>query len=186
MRLFVAVNLPDWIREDIWDSAELMRERHFAIKWVMPESMHITLKFLGEVSAHREAAVCDALEETVSGVSPFILHLRGFGAFPNARQAKVVWVGCKPPAQFRALYAQVEERMSKVGFARETRPFHPHVTVGRAHRGAPQSKIAGLPGVLDRLDLEAEFPVRTIELMQSELSPAGAKYTVRTSIGLTG
>jgi 2'-5' RNA ligase len=91
-----------------------------------------------------------------------------------------------PPPPLQNLQRQVEENASEIGFARETRAFHPHVTLGRLRRDATSSRLAGLPGVLDGLDFDAEFPVRSIELMQSELSPAGAKYTVRSSIGLSG
>ena len=186
MRLFIAINLPDWIRDEIWDSAESMRERRYAIRWVALEAMHITLKFLGEVSVHREDAVKEALEAATDGVTPFVLHLEGFGAFPDARRAKVLWVGCKPPVQLRRLYEKVEESMGGLGFTAETRAFHPHVTLGRLRRSAVSTKLTGLPGMLDRLDFEAEFPVQSIELMQSKLSPAGATYTVRETIGLSG
>ncbi len=186
MRLFIAINLPDWIREEIWESTASLRERRYEIKWVAPEAIHITLKFLGEVSTHRAEGVQNAMGAAAAGVSPFILPLGGFGAFPNARRAKVIWVGCMPPPPLQNLQRQVEENASEIGFARETRAFHPHVTLGRLRRDATSSRLAGLPGVLDGLDFDAEFPVRSIELMQSELSPAGAKYTVRSSIGLSG
>ncbi len=186
MRLFFAINVPNGIREKIWESAEQMRERDYAIRWVSREAMHVTLKFLGEVSPHREDAVKETLEAAVDGVSPFVLRLTGYGAFPDARRAKVIWVGCNAPAELQRLYEQVEENACNIGFARESRSFHPHVTLGRLRRGALSTKLKGLPGILDQLDFNAEFPVRSVELMQSELSPAGAKYTVRASIGLTG
>jgi 2'-5' RNA ligase len=148
--------------------------------------MHITLKFLGEVSAHREESVAESLGRAAAGVSPFILHVGGFGAFPDPRRAKVIWVGCDTSTQIAQLHRHVEDNLSEVGFAKEKRSFHPHVTLGRVRREASPSRLTGLPGMFDRLDVEAEFPVKSIELMQSELSPAGAKYTVRASIGLTG
>ena len=75
---------------------------------------------------------------------------------------------------------------SDIGFDREKRSFHPHVTLGRLRRGALSERLAGLAVVLDRLDFEAEYPVKSVELMQSELSPAGARYAVLASIGLSG
>lgn len=186
MRLFVAVNLPDTVRSNIWHSATPIRERRYPVRWVASDAMHITLKFLGEVSTHREDSVAESLEVAAEGISPFILHLRGFGAFPDPRRAKVIWVGCDTSLQIEQLQRQVEENMSQVGFPKEKRSFHPHITLGRVRRDASPSRLTGLPGMFDRLEVKAEFPVRSIELMQSELSPAGAKYTVRTSIGLTG
>ena len=186
MRLFIAVNIPDEIREEIWEKAALLRERRYAIRWVSPEAMHITLKFLGEVSAHREEEIKRALEASVLGVSPFILRLGGFGAFPDTRRAKVIWVGCKPPPALKKLQQQIETNASDIGFDRDKRSFHPHVTLGRLRRGALSERLAGLSVVLDRLDFESEYPVKSVELMQSELSPAGARYTVLASIGLSG
>lgn len=185
MRLFVAVNLPDPIRQEIWESARLLRDRRFPIRWVTSEAMHITLKFLGEVSAHREDSVRESLEAAAAGVPPFVMRIGGFGAFPDPRRAKVIWVGCSPAPLLEQLSHQVDECMGAVGFARETRAFHPHVTLGRVRREATPSRLTGLPGMFDRLEVEGEFPVKSIDLMQSELSPAGAKYTVRASIGLT-
>ena len=93
----------------------------------------------------------------------------------DAKSFKLVLIG-----------VDIEENLSEVGFAKEKRSFHPHVTLGRVRREASPSRLTGLPGMFDRLDVDAEFPVQSVELMQSELSPAGARFTVRASIGLTG
>ncbi len=185
MRLFIAINLPDQIRREIWDSAALLRERRYPIRWVKPEGMHITLKFLGEVSGHREDSVVNALETASAGVHPFTLSLEGFGAFPDTRRARVVWLGCEPSLALEQLQRQIEDSTSSLGFPRETRVFHPHVTLGRLRRGAEKSRLGGLAGVLDRLHYVRDLSVDSIELMQSELSPAGADYTVRESFELT-
>ncbi len=169
MRLFIAINLPDEVREEIWITAAPLRERPYAIKWVDPDAIHITLKFLGEVSAHREKSLSDALDAAVSGVSPFTLPLGGFGAFPDTRRANVIWVGCTPPSSLLELQRQVEEQVADAGFPRETRLFHPHLTLGRLRRGAESSKLSGLGGMLDRLSYSEKIAVQSIELMQSEL-----------------
>lgn len=186
MRLFIAVNLPDEMRKEIWDSAAPLRERRHSIRWVAPEALHITLKFLGEVSGHREESVRKALQAATTGVHPFALPLGRFGAFPDPRRAKVIWVGCEPPSTLQLLQRQIEDNVSEIGFQRETRVFHPHLTLGRLRRGAESSRLKGLTGVLDRLSYAGEVVVHSVELMQSELSPAGAKHTVRQSIELSG
>jgi 2'-5' RNA ligase len=186
MRLFVAVNLPDLVRDNVWRIGSQIRDIRYPIRWVTVDAMHITIKFLGEVPADREDAITKSLEAAAAPVSPFDLRLDGFGAFPNSRRAKVIWVGCHASEQLKQLYTGVEGGLSELGFARENRTFHPHVTLGRVRRDSSPSKLTGLSNVLESLDADAEFRVRSIELMQSELSPAGAKYSVRASIGLSG
>ncbi len=186
MRLFVAVNLPDPVRHNVRDLTRQLRDSRYPIRWVASEAMHITLKFLGEVPDKKEDAITKSLEKAAAGVSRFALRLDRFGAFPNPRRARVVWVGCEAPAQIKQLHEQVEAGMSEIGFDRENRSFHPHVTLGRARRDASPSRLGGLSRMLESLVVDVEFPVTSVELMQSELSRAGAKYTVRASIGLTG
>ncbi len=185
MRLFIAVNLPGEMRNKIWDTTASLREHGNAIRWVAPEAMHLTLKFLGEVSADREEAVGRALERSVSGVVPFALPLGGFGAFPNARRAKVIWVGCEAVSPLRLLHRNVEEEMGEIGFPHETRAFHPHLTLGRVRRHAEPSQSRGVGGLFERLNFAGELPVSSVELMQSELTRSGATYTVLKSVELS-
>lgn len=184
MRLFIAINVPDRMRRDIWDCAAQLRERQYAVRWVAPEAMHITLKFLGEVSVHREESIVAALEQAMEGAEPFALPLEGFGAFPDARRAKVIWLGCNPPDALKDIQESIEQSVADLGFPRESRIFHPHLTLGRLRRGAEASRLKGLAGVLDRMHFAAKLKVRSVELMQSELSPAGANYTVRETFEL--
>lgn len=185
MRLFFAINIPDHMRNDIWESAAPLRDRGYAVRWVAPEAMHITLKFLGEVAPRSEETVIEALRIAASETHPFTLPLGGFGAFPNPRRAKVVWLGCKPPQTLRLLHQQIEERAKQIGFAKENRAYHPHLTLGRLHRGVDASRLRGLGGALDSLEYTGEVHVKSVELMQSELSPAGARYTARASAELS-
>jgi 2'-5' RNA ligase len=185
VRLFIAVNIPDEMREKIWDCAAPLRDLGDAVRWVEPAGMHLTLKFLGEVSADREESVGLAMDASTAGVPQFGLTLGGFGAFPNTRRATVIWVGCESPSALQQLHQQVDKQMGGIGFPSETRAFHPHLTLGRLRRGAQSSAKSGLADMLDRLNFTGEVFVRSVELMQSELTPAGANYTVRKSIGLS-
>ena len=182
MRLFVAVKIPGEIRRDIWDSTQPLREVGDAIRWVAPEGIHLTFKFLGEVPADREDVVGFALDAAAQGVTPFVLPLGGFGAFPSVRRAKVIWAGCESTSGLRLLQRQVEEKMAEIGFAKEARAFHPHLTLGRIRRNADVSKLKELVGLFDQLNFSGDVFVRSVELMQSELSPTGASYTVRRSV----
>jgi 2'-5' RNA ligase len=185
VRLFIAVNIPDEMRSKIWDSAAPLREQGDAIRWVEPEGMHLTLKFLGEVSVDREESVGLALEAAATGVVPFTVRFVGFGAFPSTRRPKVIWVGCESHSALQLLQRQVEERMGEIGFPNETRAFRPHLTLGRLRRHAEPSRLRGMVGLLDQLDFADEVFVPTVELMESELKPTGVTYTVRKSVELS-
>ncbi len=186
MRLFVAINLPVETRKEIWEKAEPLRGRGYAVRWVGADAIHLTIKFLGEVSSHREQEVVTALDEAVGGFPPFVLPIGGFGAFPDPRRAKVIWVGCSAIKVLNELHHKVEERFADAGFPIEGRPFHPHLTLGRLKRGVETSRLRGLEGLMDRLRYDTEIGVNTVDLMQSTLTRAGAEYSVLHSAGLSG
>ena len=96
MRLFVALNLPDVVRRALWEATSALRDRDFPIKWVRPEGLHLTLKFLGEVDDARERELRDALQRAVAGGKTLPLALGGFGVFPDFSRPRVVWVGVAP------------------------------------------------------------------------------------------
>ncbi|UCG86320.1 MAG: RNA 2',3'-cyclic phosphodiesterase [Gemmatimonadota bacterium] len=177
MRLFVAVNLPDTLRKAAWNSAAPLRDGRLPVKWVGVDALHLTLKFLGEVDAGRRAEVQDAVDAAASGTTQFALPVLGFGAFPNPRRARVIWLGCDSVPELELLQHRVEQRMSDIGFPLEVRPFHPHLTLGRVRRDARPASLAGLDDLLQRLQFQAQTVVKSVDLMQSELSRAGARYT---------
>jgi 2'-5' RNA ligase len=177
MRLFVAVNLPDAVRHAAWNSAATLRDAGFPVKWVGVNALHLTLKFLGEVGSERQTEVQDAVSAAASGSAQFVMPLAGFGAFPNPRRARVIWLGCESVAELELLVHRVEQQMSEIGFPIEGRPFHPHLTLGRVRRDARPASLAGLDEMLQRLQFQSQTVVESVDLMQSELSRAGARYT---------
>jgi 2'-5' RNA ligase len=179
MRLFVAVNLTDEIREAVWDSAAPLRQKRLPVRWVHTESLHLTLKFLGEVAPKSEPEVVSSLDIAVQGISAFRLTISGFGAFPNPRRPRVIWVGFESVPPLELLQNRVEQEMQDIGFPLEGRAFHPHLTVGRVRRDARPSDMDGMEGVLGRLQIKSETVVESVDLMQSELKRSGARYTRR-------
>jgi 2'-5' RNA ligase len=183
MRLFVAVNLPDDVRRDIVRAAEPLRAAGLAVKWVDGAGIHVTLKFLGEVARERLGEMAAALDRAAAGARAFPLAVGGFGAFPSPEHARVIWVGCDPAPPLELLQHAVEREFSALGFPVEGRPFRPHITIGRArsdHRGG----VRGLAARLAALEFATEFPVRSLDLMESVLSPAGARYAVGHAVPL--
>jgi 2'-5' RNA ligase len=177
MRLFVAINLPNEVRQSMWDSAAGLRERQYPVKWVGPDSLHLTLKFLGDVDERRADQLAKRIDRAAAGTVAFELPISGFGAFPSPRRAKVLWVGCEPVAALQQIQRKVEDEMESAGFPRENRRFHPHLTLGRVRRDTKAAALAGLADQLQRLHYKSRPVVESVDLMQSELSRSGARYT---------
>lgn len=184
MRLFVAVNLPEAVRREIWETAAPLRRRGFPVRWVDSDGIHLTLKFLGEVPEDREPEICKGLQAAVRGGKTFTLQLAGFGAFPTPQRPRVVWLGCEAAPPLEILQHRVEQEMEQLGFPVEGRAFRPHLTLGRARSGARSSDTARLPAALEQLDFAATVPVTSVDLMESRLAPGGASYTRRCAVPL--
>ena len=178
MRAFVAVFPPLDLREAL---ARAARELPVVgdVRWVKPENVHITLKFLGEVGEEDLARVAEALGPVSERHSPFEALVSGFGAFPSVGRARILWAGIGEGAdRLGALARDVEGSLEPLGFARETRPYKPHLTLGRA-RGRPVSLGAGAPHPGIR------FPVRRMDLVESVLGGAGAAYSTAAAYALS-
>lgn len=185
MRLFVALDLPDDIRGCIARFMDGVRGFAPEVRWVRPESMHLTLKFLGETDEATAQRVDQALGE-IRGQAPQ-LAFRGTGFFPTPRSARVFWIGIDADEHLAALAGKVEHAMERLGFEREKRAFSPHLTLARSGSGRPgngpedkpnlrfrrlQEKLAAMP--------PPDFGTMTPHeffLYQSKLSPKGSEYT---------
>jgi len=178
VRLFVALNLPDVVRRALWEAASALRDRDFPIKWVRPEGLHLTLKFLGEVDDARERELRDALQRAVAGGKTLPLALGGFGVFPDFGRPRVVWVGVAPDPALELLQHGVEREFGPLGFPPEGRAFRPHLTLGRAGRDARARDFEGLETALSAMRFEETVVVETLDLMRSTLERGGAVYQV--------
>ncbi|KAA0254661.1 MAG: RNA 2',3'-cyclic phosphodiesterase [Acidobacteria bacterium] len=156
------------------------------VKWVRPDQLHFTLKFLGEVPADRVPAARRALGAAVSGLWAFDLFLSGLGAFPPGGPPRVVWAGCGEGREaLEALAARVDAEMAAEGFPAESRPFAAHLTLGRvkdprAARGLRERLAARDAGAFGRVR------VAEVVLFRSRLSPAGPSYEPIGSFPLAG
>ncbi len=179
MRLFVAINFPAELRQRLWRAAAPLRQAGFPVRWVEPEELHLTLKFLGEVAPAREGELIAGLQAAVRGVKPFTLPVGGFGVFPSSSRPRVLWAGCEPLPALEWLQHRVEQEMEQLGFPLEGRAFHPHLTLGRVRRDARPADFRHLEDRLQALAFAEEALVQSVDLMQSRLSPSGAHYTMR-------
>lgn len=178
MRTFVALNLPDTTRRALWDAAAALRDRDLPVKWVRPEAIHVTLKFLGETDEQRGPEVIAALRRAAAGARVLPLAISGFGAFPDAAHARVVWAGIEPEPALELLADAVERQFAALGFPTEARPFRPHVTLGRSRRDASRAAFGGLEQALAALSFAETVVVESVDLMRSTLQSTGAVYEV--------
>ena len=181
-RTFIAVPLSDAILAQLADVQRKLRRTcpEGAVTWVKPESVHLTLFFLGEILPERLQPVQEALTVVARNVKPFTFNVRGVGAFPNVSRPRVVWVGLEEPTgQLALLYHAVNEAMEKVGFRPEDRPFSPHLTVGRIHRRASSDEARDVGKAVGQIEvgLLGEVPVEEIIFFRSILKSSGAEYT---------
>jgi len=183
IRCFIAIRIGEPIEKQISDLISSLKKYDADVKWARPNGMHITLKFLGDTPESMIQKIKDTLVHAVSSFDPFFITISGIGAFPDLKRPRVFWVGIQNTDSLERLHREIEIRMSQLGFAEEKRSFHPHVTLGRVR------SQRGIKAVSRKLDLlyNTEFGkshVGKLELMKSELKPAGAEYTCLHAISL--
>ncbi len=177
VRAFVAVNLDQGLKDALAKVQERLKATRADVGWVRPESLHLTLKFLGQVEESRLAVVAEAIGTAATGYGSFRLVLGGLGAFPQPRAARVVWIGVQQGAEaLLTLQARVEAGLEALGFAREERPFAAHLTLGRVRGPARREQLAVALTSIPAEPL-GEMMLHRIDLMKSELGPGGARYT---------
>lgn len=186
MRLFVAVNLPEEERAAAYEATAPLRHGDLPVRWVKAAALHVTLKFLGEVSTEQAPRIAEALDAAVGGAREFTVGLGGIGAFPSLARPRVVWLGVEHHPALELLANDVETALRPFGFEAELRPFQPHITLGRAKQGAKPAAFGRLESLAERVGYEATAPVRSVDLMESELRPEGAVYHVRHPALLKG
>lgn len=193
LRLFVAVELPPGVRAALAGLQRELRPRCGpGVRWVDAEGIHLTLKFLGNIEERQVPPLKAALGEVASEESPFTLCLTEFGAFPTPRSPRVLWVGVGgvggEEEKLARLQRAMEERVSPLGFPREERPFSPHLTLGRVRAEASPLERRLLGESLAKASSEEapSFLVDTLSLMQSTLTPQGARYHALARFPLGG
>ncbi|MBI3323014.1 MAG: RNA 2',3'-cyclic phosphodiesterase [Candidatus Omnitrophica bacterium] len=186
IRAFIAVELPEALRQEVGLFQGELRSAGADVKWVDPANLHLTLKFLGPIAEDRVPSLIEALQRACAGLSPFALTLEGIGAFPRTTSPRVVWVGIQEGKEpLAALAGRVEEGCSRLGFPGEERPFSAHLTIGRTR--SPQG-VARLIKKLQVAEFRGGAPARAerVVLFQSALGPKGPTYTPLAEVPLSG
>jgi len=176
VRLFVALTPPPLVQRAVWDAFAPLRALALPVKWVSPDGIHLTLKFLGDVADDRLAELGGALLDGVAGARAISLVVRGAGAFPDTRRPRVFWAGVEPDPAIELLQDQVERVFAPLGFPTEARAFRPHLTLGRAARDSRVRDFVEVEQALGGLAVEATAVLDGVDLMRSVLRPDGAVY----------
>jgi 2'-5' RNA ligase len=180
IRTFIAIELPVSIKSAlsiIQDKLKLGSVN--CVRWVDPDNIHLTLKFLGNVSAGRILLITESMNEAIIGIAPFQISLEKAGAFPNMRVPRVVWVGLSGDINaLLSVQGRIEEALAKLNFTPENRPFSPHLTLGRVKEGASFEEKRGLGEKIASLKIDSieSFTADAVSLMQSTLTRQGAVY----------
>jgi RNA 2',3'-cyclic 3'-phosphodiesterase len=174
MRLFLAFDLPTAVRNALATLGQRLKPECRAARWVRPESLHVTLKFLGETDPQKVPAIRAALAP-IRSAEPVAMEFRVLGFFPNEFKPRVLWCGVQATPNLVALAAAIEQALEPLGFARETRTFSPHLTLARMEPGDALENLVRAAEALKSYDFgaarESEF-----HLFESVLKPSGAQY----------
>lgn len=181
IRTFIAIALPEpMLRQLAQVQRQLERQAPpESVRWVKPEGIHLTLKFLGDTPVGKLEAIRAALAAVASRASPCTFTVGGLGSFPNPRRPRVIWVGIQTTAgELTALQRAVEAAMKPLGFPPEGRDFTPHLTLGRVRDRVPPADLSRLGALISSTAIGTlgEVQARDFALIQSILKPSGAEY----------
>jgi 2'-5' RNA ligase len=177
MRAFIAVELPEAVRAALAHVQQALAASRADVKWVEPENLHLTMRFLGEISDAQGEAVKQLVERVAASGPPVTMNLRELGAFPSVGAPRVIWVGVEQGRDdLTRLAEQIEEGCRGLGLSAEPRPFAAHVTLGRVRSPKRRRELSD---ALARLTWEPPPPwdARALTLFQSVLSSSGPRYT---------
>jgi len=189
VRTFIAVDIDAATRKAAQGLIDQLRQAGADVKWVEPENLHLTVKFLGDVDADKLAQVCGAVEKAVAELAPFALELRGAGAFPNVRRPQTIWLGAEEGDDRMAELAErIETVLEPFRFRRETRRYRTHLTLGRLRREGAGVGVGDLGRLVEQLaGYEAgRMPVEELVVYSSELTRAGPVYEAMGRAALGG
>jgi 2'-5' RNA ligase len=186
IRSFLAVELPKPILGKIEEVQGDLRSTHADVRWASPDKIHLTLKFFGNIEESRIDLLFKAIEDPLRETQPFSVRVKGAGAFPSLKNPRVVWMGLADGKEMLiSLQKQIEERLEKIGFEPEDRPFQPHLTLGR------MKSSRGKEELVRRMEKYGEeefgvFQIERVALFKSDLRPTGPIYTLLRVMRLGG
>jgi len=181
LRAFIALEIPAPIREAIQQQTAALQKSADSslVRWVPAGNLHLTLKFLGDVSPTNLPFLTQMLAREAGQQAGFSMQVGGLGAFPNSRRPRVIWIGIRAPETLSALARSLESATRRLGYPPEERPFSPHLTIGRVKQAASPSDLQRVHAALEATQVGplGGADISAVHLMKSDLRPTGSVYT---------
>jgi 2'-5' RNA ligase len=180
LRAFIAVEIPLNIRQAVCKAiAALQKETHLLVRWVPMENMHLTLKFLGDVSPSNVEMLTQMIGAEADLFNCFEFGLSGLGSFPNLKRPRVIYIGIQSPAVLDALQRGIDSASRRLGYESEERGFSPHLTIGRVKQNITATEQQTIRRALEgtKIDSLGTARVASVHLYKSDLRPTGSVYT---------
>ena len=187
MRTFIAIELPEEIETILSRIQDELKQTQADVKWVKPENIHLTLKFLGEIEQDLVKQICSILQELAQKNCIFSLFLSNLGVFPKPQYPRVIWIGVTNHQAVAEIAKDLEKQMIKIGLPAETRPFSTHITLGRVRSGLNRRALVEKIELLNNnlsSSPQPEFKVPHLTLFKSTLTPRGPIYEIISSYPL--
>jgi 2'-5' RNA ligase len=181
LRAFLAAELPPNLQDAIQTATASVRRSLGAdlVRWVPAHNVHLTLKFLGDVSPASLDLIKHMLETEAGNHEPFDATIEGFGCYPSARRPRILWVGLEAPPSLSSLHHDLNAAAARLGYPAEDRDFSPHLTIGRVRQNATATELQKIRAEVEHLQLGnlGTTRVESIHLFKSDLLPTGSVYT---------
>lgn len=177
-RLFIAIETEDFLKTELKKIQNTLKKSSANVKWVKPENIHLTLKFLDETPDDKINSITEILNETAGQFSPFDCTINHLGAFPNPEYPEIIWIGIEQNREkIKEIALQLEEKLEQIGFKKESREFSAHITLGRLHTSAHSLLLSA--AIRDyKLPLSLGQMIKEITLFQSTLTSQGPVYEI--------
>lgn len=176
MRCFIAIEIPETVKSVLSGIEEELKKTEADVRWVNPDNIHLTLKFLGNIKEETVKKVMKMMETVCSSCNSFNLEVKGLGVFPSIKSPRVLWVDIEESDVLKSLQEEIDKKMVPIGFEREDRKFTPHLTMGRFRSSIGKGALLEVIKQHEK-DTFGTIDVQYISLMRSDLNPEGARYT---------
>jgi 2'-5' RNA ligase len=188
LRTFIAVDFPIEIKEKIIEITAYFQSKlpPAQIKWVEPDHMHLTLKFMGETPHDKLVQIKQSIHQVISIFPSFEIEIKALGMYPNNQRPRVIWLGINAENHLILLHNQLDQALKGEGIKSDRRPFSPHLTIGRVRRNADQESIIQIGKILSQFKIASLGSIKIDEILyyQSVLTPQGPIYTILQSTSL--
>jgi 2'-5' RNA ligase len=188
LRSFLALEIPAEVQDALARYITPLQKvlPKTSVRWVPAHNLHLTLKFLGDVSPASLEQLADSLKTEVAACEPFSMSVGGLGAFPNPRRARIIWIGLTAPPALATLIRCVEMVSARLGYPPEERPFSPHLTIGRVTQNVSTTDLQQIRAALEGTPIGTigTVHVEALQIFKSDLRPTGSVYTLLYNLPL--